>query len=127
MINPGLHKIKVFYLSVECTSAEEHVVREQLSGVSHYGPDEAKSLHCLLRLARPGASADSPTSASYSRSAVITDAQHRSTAKVDGRDWTEGRAVLQAVLSTEPSSLLISSSLTVIEFFEEWSLCRPSR
>lgn len=77
MINPGLHKINVFYLSVECTSAEEHVVREQLSGVSHYHPDEAKSLHCLLRLARPGASADSPVSASYSRSAVITDAQHR--------------------------------------------------
>lgn len=68
--------MNVFYLSVECTSAEEHVVREQLSGVSHYRPDEAKSLHCLLRLAHPGASADSPISASYSRSAVITDAQH---------------------------------------------------
>lgn len=38
-----------------------------------------------------------------------------SAAKVDRRDWTEGQAVLQAVLPTEPSSLLIFSSVTVIK------------
>lgn len=78
----------------------------ELSGVSHYRPEEAKSLHCLLRLARPGASADSPISASNSGSAVISDAQRRK-GGWKGLDRGSGCAA-----SSYP---LIFSSLPVIE------------